>query len=445
MSRIALIGDNSFEYVKKLLRIWGRGDCAVLINASTPSEAALSMMEEANVSECVVERRYSEAFSQAFCPVTVYDAEGKSGLIPDRVRDIFESSYSEEEAIVLFSSGTTGRSKGIILSHRAINTNADAIIDYMRTDASDCLYTVRSLTHSSTVTGELLTSLKSGTKLLITPVAVPPRYVFSKIAEYGVTVICTNPYLLSLYCSEYSKGIYSIPSLKTVYVSGSALDRDLCIKARKIFSEINVYNAYGLSEASPRVTAQRPECCTLNSVGKPVKGVQAAVIGNNGITAETNTRGIIHVKTPSLFSGYTLGTAKHGSLYKDWLNTGDIGYFDENGELFVCGRADDMIVINAHKIYPSDIEEHIRNLSGIENCVVSSVKINGEDALCCLYASERDIRGDIKAKLGQKLLKSEIPKVFVRTDVLPRNANGKLSRTGAKEQLKQYFEDNSDE
>lgn len=90
-------------------------------------------------------------------------------------------------------------------------------------------------------------------------------------------------------------------------------------------SGISVFNVYGLSEASPRVTAQTPECCKSNSVGKPIGGIEVAIVDDNGTLVPNGKRGIIHVSTPSLFSGYVIGERKHPSLYRGWLNTGDIG------------------------------------------------------------------------------------------------------------------------
>lgn len=437
MSRVALIGENSVEYVDKLLDIWNNGDCAVLLDWRIPLQAAIQMMREAEVTACFIEKKLivkSELDDISDISFTAYEVVDISPkLLPNEVRKKYRENYSRNEAVVIYSSGTTGKSKGIILSHFAITTNADAIIDYMQPSTDDCLYTIRPLSHSSTLTGELLVALKSRCKYLLAPTIVPPRYVFGNISKFDVTILCLNPTMLSLLADEYRRGKTSIGSLKTMYVSGSVLNDDIYNKAHEAFNGINIYNVYGLSEASPRVTAQRADCCKSNSVGKAIKGVEVVVVDENGNTLPTGNRGIIYVNTPCRYSGYICGEEKHRSLHKGWLNTGDVGYFDDNGELHIINRIDDVIIMNGHKIYPSEIAAQIHKCADIGECVVTMVCFGGEDILCCLYSASLQIGDDIKNKLGSVLMKHEIPKIFIKADSIPKTRTGKVSARLAKE------------
>lgn len=105
------------------------------------------------------------------------------------------------------------------------------------------------------------------------------------------------------------------------------------IAAHKTFKNTAIYNVYGLSEAGPRVTAWCSNCCENNSVSKPINGIEIEIVNNKGIPQKAGECRIVHVNTPSLFDGYIIGK-KAVSLYKDWLNTGDIGYLDSGGNLF---------------------------------------------------------------------------------------------------------------
>lgn len=444
MKRIALIGENSVEYINVLVDIWNSGNCAVLIDCQIPPQTAVEMMREAQVRKCYIEHKYYDkiyAVLDKNVELIPYEKENTSTrLLPTEIYDRFQENYSNDEAVVIFSSGTTGKSKGIILSHFAINTNADAVIDYMQPDDIDRMYIVKNITHSSSITGELLVALKTRMPLLIAPVVVPPRLVLQNIAKYGVTIIGVNPLLLTMYCNEYENRKYDLSTLKKIYVSGAILNDKTYETAHKVFRDQEIYNVYGLSEAGPRVTAQRRDCSKGNSAGKAIKGVELIIVDESGNIVPNGERGTVHINTPSRFNGYIQGEIKHKSLYQDWLNTGDIGYLDERNELHIIGRIDDMIVIGAHKIYPTEVERCIQLAADVRECVVAMVNFQGEDVLCCLYVSDEEMRADIKSILGASLMKYEIPKLFIRTNAIPKTRNGKISSKDVKETIKRELE-----
>lgn len=443
MSRVALIGENSIGYVDTLVDIWNNGDCAVLLDWRIPFSTAVEMMIEADVHICFIEnglfKKFENEVADSIDFVTYKKQNSSAELLPNFIYEKFQENYSRNEAVVIYSSGTTGKSKGIILSHFAINTNADAIIDYMKPTSEDCIYIAKTLSHSSTLTGELLVALKTRTKLVIAPTIVPPRHVLNNINKFIVTIVCLNPTLLSMLADEDERSQYDISSLKTIYVSGSILNDKTYEKAHAVFSYIQIYNVYGLSEAGPRVTAQRIDCCQNNSVGKPIKDVEIKIVNEQGSIVLCGEYGVVHVKTPSLFEGYVVGQNKHISLSEGWHNTGDVGYIDTNGELHIINRLDDVIIIDSHKVYPSEVEKQIVKQSEVKECAVAKVEFNGNEFIGCLYVSEKEIDRDIKEKLKSKLLVYEIPRFFLRCDALPRTKNGKISTREVQACLRKYI------
>lgn len=439
LSRIVLIGENSIAYINTLLDIWNNGDCAVLIDWRIPLITATEMMKEAGVSECYIQKNLLEKSSEIHSTDIKYitfNQDNAANLLPNNVRNKFIVNYSKDEAVILYSSGTTGKSKGIILSHYAINKNADAIIDYMQPQKNDCMYIIKTLSHSSTLIGELLVALRTEMKLLVSPTIVPPRYIFNNIRNYQVSIICMNPTLLNMYANEYQQRKYDISSLKNIYVSGSILNDKIYQLAHKVFKNIIIYNVYGLSEAGPRVAAQRVDCCKGNSVGKPIKFVELVIVDENGKVVENGEPGIIHINTPCKFSGYVFGEEKNESLYKGWLNTGDIGYFDNNEELHIIDRLDDVIIVDSHKIYPSEIERKIIDNTPIRECVIVKEEINNTEFIACLYAGNCYSEKIIKEKLKKILLPYEIPRRFIHSSAIPRTNNGKISKTQIKSIIK---------
>lgn len=438
MARVGLIGNNSVGYVEKLIGIWNNGDCAVLLDFRIPIKTLTDMMREADVSMCIIGNSlYQAEIEHLPCDIQFvpFDDSCKSGIVlPSEIMGQFKDNYSYDEAVVIYSSGTTGKSKGIILSHFAINTNADAIIDYMHPTGNDCIYIAKALSHSSTLTGELLVGLKSHARLLLGPTIVPPRVILSNIMKNKVTILGLNPTLLSMLTDEVERSRQLPETLRTVYVSGSILNDIVYEKAHHILTGINIYNVYGLSEAGPRVTAQRSNCCKGNSVGKAIKGVEFVVVDENGEIQPESAKGMIHVNTPSMFSGYISGGQKLTSVYKGWLNTGDIGFVDKNGELHIVGRQDDVVIIYAHKIYPREVEKQILKISSVEECTVTDIQENGHCYLGCLYVGTAS-QIDILKQISEYLPTYEIPKLIVKANEIPKNRNGKVDKKEVKEIL----------
>lgn len=181
MSRVALVGKNSVGFIENLVGIWNCGDCAVLIDWRIPIATSVEMMKEAGVKKCLLGKteqgKIKERLTDEIEFVIFDDDCKKATPVPLSVYEKFKSDYSRDEAVVIYSSGTTGKAKGVILSHFAINTNVDAIIDYMKVTADDCIYIAKTLAHSLTLTGELLVSLKTRMKLVVAQPIIPPRLI----------------------------------------------------------------------------------------------------------------------------------------------------------------------------------------------------------------------------------------------------------------------------
>ena len=265
-------------------------------------------------------------------------------------------------------------------------------------------------------------ALKNRMYLVIASTIVPPRYVLNNILKFAITIICVNPTLLLMYANEYSRVSYNISSLRIIYVSGSILNDKIYSYTHEIFKGITIYNVYGLTEASPRVTAQRADCCKTNSVGKPINEINIVIVDEKGNIVEQGKFGIIHVNTPSRFNGYISGNEKHISIYQGWLNTGDIGYIDENDEVHIVNRIDDVIFIDSHKIYPSEIENVVNQHPLVSE---SAVKDSGEGFMDCEFVSETDnIEISLQKWCLERLAIYEVPRRFVKVEKIKNDNKG---------------------
>lgn len=408
--RIGLIGHNSVEYTEKLLEIWADADSAVLIDYDTPPAAAARLLAECGAEYCIVERGLDSFSKSALgCEIKEYNVTSKMPcLLPASVRALFSARDDEFEAVIINSSGTTGKSKGISLSFRALTNNARSIIGYMKPRVDDCFYLNKKLTHASSLTGELLVALLSGVNILFAPLLLPPRAVFRNIEHFGVSILCCNPALLDMYVSCAGDTGDFPRCVRAVYTSGDMISAGAIEKARATLG-VPVYNVYGKTECGPRISAQTEGYCHGNSVGRPIDGVEIKL----------DSDGQILVRTNALFDGYVNRETPPGILHA----TGDVGYFDENGELFITGRTDNMITVGAHNIFPEEVEACITEHTDARDCIV--YKKNG--VLACDYAS-RDEIPDIIRKIKTHLMPHEVPKIIKRVDIIPRTLSGKKIR-----------------
>ena len=412
--RIGLMGHNSVEFIEQLIRIWNNNDSAVLIDYDMPVDALKRIISNNLIASLRVEESLPLKFGSDSLKVDVEPYSVCAPLpclLPDSIYDEFIERYDEDEAVVIFSSGTTGLNKGISLSHRAINNNADSIIHYMQPKATDCLYLNKKITHSSSLTGELLVALKGKFKIVVAPIVIPPRIAFRIISDFGVSILCCNPALLKMYVDEVERANRFPEVIKTIYTSGDVISVKAIERARSVFTR-PVYNVYGQTECGPRISAQTEDCCRGNSVGKPIKNVEIKI----------DTSGEVLVKTNALFSGYTASAAEAPG---EWHGTGDLGFIDENGELYITGRTNSLIVIGAHNIYPEAVEQTIIENTAISDCLV----YKDVEKLACDYFSAGEInKAEIIRSIKPLLLPYEIPKTYRRVKIIPQNANGKKVR-----------------
>lgn len=193
--KIGLIGDNSVKYIDTLLNILLDGHVAVLIDWRIPLNVSLSVLQQAGIEECYIEStKFAFTEKTSKLKITLFDTDHKGAEeVPSSIYEKYATllkKQSADDSLIFFSSGTTGKSKGIRLSLAAINHNVDAIIDYMHPSKSDTILISKALTHSSTITGELFVGLKSNTRIIVEPTVTSPTSVLKDIKKFDVSIWC---------------------------------------------------------------------------------------------------------------------------------------------------------------------------------------------------------------------------------------------------------------
>ena len=222
--------------------------------------------------------------------------------------------------------------------------------------------------------------------------------------------------------------------LKTVrtYVSGGAtLPETVAQRFYERFG-VKLQEGYGLSEASPVVTVNPPEKIKIGSIGTPLPGIEVKIEATDG---EYSGHGVgeLLVKGPNVMRGYYhLPEATAQTLRDGWLHTGDIGYSDEEGYLFIVDRLKDMIITSGENVYPREIEELIYGYEGVLEAAVIGVddKLRGQSVKAFIVV-EAEKTVDVKALkqyLTRNLALYKVPREIVVLDALPKNQTGKIMK-----------------
>lgn len=281
------------------------------------------------------------------------------------------ASVIEEAAVILCTSGTTGLPKGIVHTRESIMSNIEGILEYFHINNSDHILIARPLCHSAVFTGELLTGLVSGANITFYQDKYHPGGVLQRIMAGNITVMGATPTMLfHMACLHTSDEPFPLQKL---VVSAEPMNPQTARKIKKVFANTEIYSVYGLTEAGPRVSYLKPdEFHELDSsVGLPLKNVTIKITDEDNTELPPGHRGAIWVKSPSLMKGYYKDDVlTNRVLNQGWFNTGDIGYKDENGYLYICGRADDMIIKAGMNIYPKEIEFLTDSISVIQKTFV---------------------------------------------------------------------------
>lgn len=215
-------------------------------------------------------------------------------------------------------------------------------------------------------------------------------------------------------------------------LSGECLTKEIAINIRKTFPNAEIYDIYGLTENSPRVSFLPPSQFDEfpESVGIGLTDTLIRIVDDKGDDVESGKLGHVIVKSKSIMVGYYKDPQETNKKIRDgYLWTGDMGYKDSNNNLYILGRADDMIIKAGLNIYPIEIESVLLRCAYVENCVAYGVKRNGTQQIYVdIVLKQRVTESELWKILCEMLPGHLLPDKITIVDALKRNASGKLVR-----------------
>lgn len=345
----------------------------------------------------------------------------------------------EDPAIILYTSGTTGAPKGAVLTHGNMTWNSiNVLVDYDVTSESVSLL-IAPLFHTASLGMGALPMLLKGATLVLQE-RFEPSAVLATIEKHRVTSLSGVPTTFQLLAEDPAWEKTDISSLRMLTCGGSAVP--LRVLEAYEARGLGFSGGYGMTETSPGATSLRAEHtrAKMGSAGLPHFFTDVRIADSLGNELAAGEVGEILISGPNVISEYWQLPEASAASYQDggWFRSGDMGYVDDEGFLFISDRLKDMIISGGENIYPAEVEQAIMELPDVESVAVIGVSDEkwGEVPRAVLVLKEGASLSaeQLMSHLDGRLARYKIPRTAVFVEELPRTASGKIRKAELRRQ-----------
>ena len=362
-------------------------------------------------------------------------------LLAKAPRRAAHDSAEDDDAILLYTGGTTGRSKGVRLTHRNIVSNGMQVAIAMRVRSDDVYLHVPPMFHSADLLGTAFTLL--GAAHVYLP-RFTPELVLKTMARTGISVVLLTPTMIIMTLQEEDVSAHDISKLRLLFYGSSPMAVEWIRRAAEAFPTAGVQQTYGLTETSPVLTTldieehakaiATGETAILRSVGRAVVDVSLRILNEDGHEVPIGDAGEVAVRGPNVTPGYLNRPEETKTAFRNgWFHTGDVGRVDEGGYLYLLDRKNDMIITGGENVFSSEVEAVLYQHPDVAEAAVIGVPDEryGEALLAAIVPArgtsltDEDMIAHCRGKIGG----FKIPRRFAFLDELPKSAMGKILKT----------------
>ena len=331
----------------------------------------------------------------------------------------------DDLAAVLYTSGTTGRSKGVMLSRDNLASNAETLVGLWRFSADDVLLHALPVFHTHGLFVATNCLLWAGASMIFQR-AFSPGQVLDALPRASVMMGVPTFYTRLLADPRLDRATTSHVRL---FISGSAPLSPATHAEWQGRTGHAILERYGMTETNMITSNPYDGDRRAGTVGMPLTGVAVRVTAPDGTVLPQGQAGAIEVRGPNVFHGYWNLPEKTAEEFRDgWFITGDMGAFDGEGYLSILGRAKDLVITGGLNVYPAEVEAALDDLPGVAESAVIGVPHPdfGEAVVACVVGQVDP--ETVRAALRERLAAFKIPKVVLVVEALPRNAMGKVQK-----------------
>ncbi|MFJ7952288.1 fatty acid--CoA ligase family protein [Lysinibacillus sp. NPDC096418] len=343
----------------------------------------------------------------------------------------------DDNAIILYTSGTTGSPKGAMLTHGNVYSNARDVSTYLGYRDDDRVIATLPVFHVFALTVVVNAPLLSGATVLLAP-RFSPTEIFTLAKEKKATVFAGVPTMYNFLYQLPDSNLDDFSTIRLAISGGASLPVALLHNFEEKFN-VRVSEGYGLSEASP-VTCFNPldRDRKAGSIGTNINNVENRVVDEYGQDVPVGEVGELIVRGPNVMKGYYKMPEETAIAIRDgWLYTGDLAKVDEEGYFYIVDRKKDLIIVGGFNVYPREVEEVLFTHNNIVEAAVVGFPDPDFGEAVHAYVVLKDVSksttDDILAYCAKHMVKYKVPKVIEILDELPKNTTGKILRRSLKE------------
>ncbi len=427
-STVGILLLNSQKFVTTLFAVWKAGKTAVPLNYLLPPPDIGFIIRDSGMSALISSQFFAQSLA-ALKPLF-----GDRGVIlmaddPDFVPSsaVPMPDAAHDPALILYTSGTTGRPKGVALSHHNLAYNVASCQRAGEFDQRDSFLCLLPFFHTYAITGTILLPLFSGCKMVLVDRFVPLK-VLKLIEEHKVSVFLAIPSMYRVLAM--TEGNFDVHSVRFPISGGEPLPTAIAQAFEKRFG-VPIFEGYGQTEAAPVVTLNVPGANKLGTIGRALPGVEVAIWDEQNNVLSLDQVGELMVRGGNVMTGYhNLPDETARTITNEWLHTGDLGRMDGEGFIAITGRKKELIISAGENIYPREIEELLAQHPKVKESAVIGVKdeVRGEVPKAFVIPKDGETldEKEVRSFCREHLAHYKVPKYIDIVPDLPRTPTGKI-------------------
>lgn len=446
---VALCAPNSYFWLTFYFGVLKAGAVAVTLSSVLSKDELTRIMDDARPKIVfTVDERLDHLGNRSNCPYVErvisnhgdisYQGVVESGSPSFKAIDLERKSTGA----VLYTGGTTGIPKGVMLTHENLNTSIHNVSHYERSTHEDCGLCFLPLNHVFGQVHITNATIYSGGCVVLQP-SFDLEKIIHTIQRNQVTKFYAVPTIyVRLLALDNLKD--KLRSVRYCFSAASSMAAEL-VREWKTRMDLDIHESYGMTESASMVTYNHYYRHVIGSVGTPVSTIEVQIRDLKGNVLGTGVEGEICIRGPNIMKGYLNKPDETRSVFwDDWFRSGDIGVIDENGYLFIVDRLKEMIITGGENVYPREIEEFLYTRPEVQECAVIGLpdKEYGEKVTAFIVpkgGQQLDPAG-LKSYLKTKLSPFKVPKAFISVLELPKSSAGKILKREMKKKMLQGTE-----